>query len=87
MTDTEFETSALELANLSFDGLSPGQMREQMDTRLAGLSDDDADMVVQRAAAIAREQAAAKMEEADAFEARLPPLPPDVMRLLGRRNG
>lgn len=69
MMDTRLEKLAHELANPNFDGLSRDQVREQMNARLGGLDRLDAEMVVQHAAAIARQQAGAKMREAAALDA------------------
>ena len=69
MINTELEALALELANLDFTGMSRDQIRQQMNARLCGLDRLDAEMVVAHAAAIAREQAAAKLKEAAALDA------------------
>jgi hypothetical protein len=68
-TDIDLEKLALEIANLQSEGLSPDQFNEQMKARLGGLDRLDVQMVIQHAAAIAREQGGAKLKEAAVLEA------------------
>jgi hypothetical protein len=63
------EERAILPAEMDFDGMTPDEMDAAISSVIVGLSDGEADAVIQRAEAITRMQAKGRLGEVEALKA------------------